>query len=128
MSLSAADKIFLAAGLIDFGGAFVCIGVALHMAYTKMDVMLRHLKNSSSVMALAPLRQGGPWGKLLLVGGISGMVTFPNFYVKRGRLSADDLNSFPAPLKRRLVALQWCVIGLLLVMVGLAAVVKLGLA
>lgn len=46
MSISLADKIFLTAGLLDFGGIFIWMGVNLHMAYTKMDEMLRHLKNS----------------------------------------------------------------------------------
>ncbi|POA64761.1 hypothetical protein [Pseudomonas sp. GW531-T4] len=94
-------------------GVFVWIGVALHMAYTKLDELLDHLKNCSAIMVRAPLRHGGPWGKLLLIGGISGIVTFPGFYLKRGELSAEDLNNFPAPFKRKLVVLQWSVIGLL---------------
>lgn len=127
MSLSVADKVFLAAGLIDFGMGFVCIGAALHIAYTKMDVMLDHLKNSPSAMALTSLKHGGAWGKLLMVGGISGLVTFPDFYVKRGSLSAEDLDGFPVLLKRKLVILQWCSIGVLVLMVILAIVVKLDL-
>ncbi|WP_443501524.1 hypothetical protein [Pseudomonas helleri] len=72
-----------------------------------MDLMLRHLKNSSVVTHLTQLRKGGPWGKLLLVGSISGIVTFPSFYVKRGRVCLDDLSTFPILLKRKLVILQW---------------------
>ncbi|WP_045882029.1 hypothetical protein [Pseudomonas chlororaphis] len=94
-------------------GAFVWIGVALHMAYTQLDELLDHLKNCSAIMARAPLWHGGPWGKLLLIGGISGIVTFPGFYLKRGELSAADLNNFPLPFRRKLAALQWSVIGLL---------------
>ena len=45
MSLNTADKIFLCVALIDFGGMFVWIGIALHLAYTKMGRMLNHLKN-----------------------------------------------------------------------------------
>jgi hypothetical protein len=89
---------------------FVWISVALHMAYTKM---LECLKNSSSILALASLRHGGPWGRLLLIGGISGLVTFPNFYSKRGGINMDDINKLPVSLKRKLVTLQWCVIVLL---------------
>ena len=106
---------------------FVWIGIALHMAYTKMDLMLEHLKNCSAIMNRAPLRHGGPWGKLLLMGGISGIVTFPGFYLKRGELSAEDLNSFPAPLKRKLALIQWSVIGLLSAMTLLALIGKSGL-
>ncbi|ETD34924.1 hypothetical protein [Pseudomonas chlororaphis] len=72
-------------GRVVILGAFVWIGVALHMAYTKLDELLDHLKNCSAIMARAPLRHGGPWGKLLLIGGISGIVTFSGFYLKRGR-------------------------------------------
>ena len=106
---------------------FVWIGIALHMAYTKMDLMLEHLKNGSAIMNQAPLRHGGPWGKLLLIGGISGIVTFPGFYLKRGGLSAEDLNNFPAPLKRKLALIQWSVIGLLSAMTLLALIGKSGL-
>ncbi|AZD56024.1 hypothetical protein [Pseudomonas chlororaphis] len=126
MSLNTADKIFLVVGFIDFAGMFIALGIQLHMAYTKMDVMLEHLQNSAVLSTLTTLRHGGPWGKLILVGSISGFVTFPNFYLKRGWVSAEDLLGFPAALKRKLVVLQWSGLGLLLVMTGLAAVVKLG--
>jgi hypothetical protein len=105
---------------------FIWIGVALYMAYTKMDVMLGCLKNSSSVMSMASLRHGGPWGKLLLVGGVSGFVTFPGFYLKRGSINAEDVNNFPAPLRRKLVALQWTVIGLFAALALLVALGKSG--
>ncbi|AKA23485.1 hypothetical protein PCL1606_20320 [Pseudomonas chlororaphis] len=103
------------------------LGICLHMAYTKMDLMLEHLKTSAVLSTLTTLRHGGPWGKLILVGSISGFVTFPNFYLKRGWVSAEDLLGFPAALKRKLVMLQWTALGLMVVMAGLAAVVKLGL-
>jgi hypothetical protein len=127
MSLNTADKIFLVVGLIDFGGIFLWIGICLHMAYTKMDLMLECFKKSSAVMTLVPLRHGGPWGKLLLIGGISGVVTFPGFYLKKGGLSPEDLRGVPAPLKRKFALLQWIGIWLVLVMVCMAAVVTLGL-
>ncbi|WP_248805811.1 hypothetical protein [Pseudomonas sp. MWU13-2100] len=92
---------------------FALIAISLRLAYTKMDVMLEHLKNSSSVMSLAALRHGGPWGKLLLVGGISGFVTFSGFYLKHGGVDAEDLKNFPVSLKRKLTILQWSAIGLL---------------
>lgn len=57
---------------------FVWIGIALHMAYTKMDVMLELLKNCSTVMARAPLRHGGPWGEAVVDWG-----DFRSRYVSR---------------------------------------------
>ena len=62
MSFNTADKIFLAVGLIYFGGIFLWIGVCLHLSYTQMDRMLDHLRDSSLLNTFVPLRQGGPWG------------------------------------------------------------------
>ena len=61
----------------------------------------------------------------MVVGGISGFVTFPNFYIKRGRVSAYDIRSLPSSLRYRLVVLQWTVIVLLLIMFCLAAMVEM---
>lgn len=126
MTMTFVDKVLLSIAVVDLAGLFLWIAVCLHLAYTKMDLMLEHLKNCSAIMTRAPLRHGGPWGKLLLVGGISGIVTFPGFYLKRGELSSEDLASFPAPLKRKLAVLQWSVIGLLLVMICFGIAVKSG--
>lgn len=127
MTVSLADKIFLAAGLLEFGGILVCIGVALHMAYTKMDLMLEHLKNCSAVISQTPLRKGGPWGNLLLIGWIAGIVAFPGYYLKHGGVSIEDLRNFPPPLKRKLVALKWAAIVLLAAMILLFILRKSGI-
>ena len=89
----------------SLGGAililiFIWIAVALYLAYTKMDVMLEHLKNSSAVKALAFYRQLGVWGHLKLIGEIAALITSPDKCIKSGRLSAQDIENFPAPLKK----------------------------
>lgn len=127
MSVSIADQIFLAFSLLIFGGIFVCIGVSLHMAYTQMELMLAHLKNSSAIQPHIPLKNGGPWGKLLLVGWIAGIVTFPGFYLKRGEVSIEELNAFPTALKRKLAMVKWSSIVLLSAMVILFIFRKSGL-
>lgn len=86
---------------------FIWIAVGLHMAYTKMDIMLSHLKKSSVIADLTPLRKNGPLGKLLLVGSISGVLTFPAMYIRRGTVNADDIKNFPRILKRKLIIMQW---------------------
>lgn len=43
-----------------------------------------------------------------------GAIHFPNFYLKRGWVSAEDVLGFPAPLKCKLVVLQWSALELLL--------------
>ncbi len=98
-------------------------GMALRIGYTQMDLMLSHLKKSSAVTALASLRHGGPWGVLLLVGGIAGFVAFPDFYIKRGTIDADDINNFPAKLKTKLTRLYRVVI-LLLSCMGILLIIK----
>jgi hypothetical protein len=127
MSLSMGDTIFLTIGLIDFVGAFISIGISLHLAYTKMDVMLNHMQNCPAVMIRAPFRNGGPWGNMFLLGAIMGVMTTPRLYLRDGGACAEDLENFPADLKRKLVILQWTGWGLLLVMVGLTAVAELEL-
>lgn len=127
MSANTGNTIFLVIGLIDFVGAFISIGISLHLAYTKMDVMLNHLQNCPAVMIRAPFRNGGPWGNMFLLGAIMGVMTTPRLYLRDGGACAEDLENFPADLKRKLVILQWTDWGLLLVMFGLAAVAELEL-
>ncbi|MBD9599611.1 hypothetical protein IB252_07250 [Pseudomonas sp. PDM10] len=127
MSISTADKILLCVGLIDFVGIFIIIGISLHLAYTKMDVMLNHLQNCPAVMIRAPLRNGGPWGNMFLLGAIMGVMTTPRLYLRDGGASAEDLKNFPAVLRRKLIVLQWTGWGFLLVMFGLVAAAELEL-
>jgi len=104
----------------------IWIGIALYIAHIKMDVILEHLKNSSAGTRLATLKHGGAWGRLLLVGGASGLVTFTNFYIRRGTLSTEDVASFPVSLRQKLVWMQWSAIVLLSAMVVLVALGKSG--
>lgn len=127
MSLATGDKVLLVIILTNFAGIFFWIGICLYLAYTKVDLILSHLKNSPAIKVWAPMREGGPWGKLLLIAGISGLVTFSRFPLEKGQLSADDLASFPADLKRKLIRLQWCSIWLTVVLVlfGIAVMLRL---
>lgn len=125
MSISTGHAIFVSAILVDFAGIFIMFGACLHLAYTRTDELLEHLKNCSAVMRRAPLRYGGPWGKLFLIGGISGIVTFPGVYLKHGGVSITDINNLPTSLRRRLAVIQWSLIVLMAVMFGLAIYGKL---
>jgi hypothetical protein len=91
-------------------GLIFSIAFGLYLAYTTTDVMLDHLKNSSSAKAFASLRHGGPLGKLLMVGGISGLLTLSDFHLKRGGLSSEDVINFPAQLKLKLKILYWSLV------------------
>lgn len=127
MSLYIGDNVLLTIILADFAGIFLWVGVCLHLAYTKADMILEHLKNSSAIVVRGPLRHGGPWGKLLLIGGIFGIVTFPTIHIKRGTLSTADLASLPVALKRQFVHLQWSAIELMVVMATVEIAANLGL-
>lgn len=72
--------------VIVFVSMFVFIGAALHMAYTRMDILLGHLHNSPAVMLRTPLKHGGSWGKILLLNAISGVIIFQMSCLKRGVL------------------------------------------
>jgi len=126
MSLSTAEKIFLCVALIDFGGIFVWIGIALYLAYTKMDLMLAHLKNSPTVMIRAFLINAGPWGRLHVFGLIMGLMVTPRLFLRDGGVSAEDLKNFPAALKHKLVVMQWVSWALLLVMCGIGVYAMFG--
>ena len=93
---------------------FACLGVGLHIYYTKKDLIIEHMKNSSAVHS--PTGAGGLREKLQFVGGVSTALTFSRFYLKHGMISADDLENFPKPLRRKLIVLQWTGMGSLIAM------------
>lgn len=106
MSLSIADTIFLCGSLIGFGGAFIYLGIALYIAYTKMDMMLTCFKNSPYIMIRAPILNGGPWGRLFVLREIVGVLQVPGLYIPDGDVCPADIDQFPKQLKARLIMLQ----------------------
>lgn len=112
-------------GAVALSGIFVWMGVCLYWGYTQVDEFLERLKHCSAVMNLAPLKQGGPWARLLLVGGVTSIVTFPRVYLKNGGVSVEDLDSFPQNLKNRFAVLQWVGRGLIAGLLISAGAIKL---
>ena len=104
---------------------FVWIVLALRIAFTQMDLMLGLLRNCSFIESLAKFKQGGLWGKLLLVGSVSGVVAFSGLYVMRGTVDAEDIRRIPVHLKHRLVFLQWAGIVLISLLFLLVLVSKI---
>jgi hypothetical protein len=125
VSLSTVDKVFLVVGLIDFGGIFIWIGVAMYLAYSKMELMLSHFKNSPTITVRIFLIRAGILGRLHIFGLMMGLMVMPGIFLRKGGVSAEDLKSFPADLKRTLVVMQWVNWGLLLVALGLFVVIQL---
>ena len=105
MSISTGDAVILGAGLFIFAGCFGFVGVALYVAYAKLDLMLDYFKNSPVVTIRASLKNGGPWGRLFVLGGIVGVIKTPGFYTPDGGACAEDIANFPKTLKARLIAL-----------------------
>jgi hypothetical protein len=127
MSISVADTLFLASGLVVFGGALVVFGVALHLGYTKGDVMSEHFQNSSPLITVSVRIDKGLRGKTRLVYSISSVVTFPRFFLKCGLVTAEDIDNFPHDLRRKLVLLQWILLGVVAGMVLLGLIVMSGI-
>ena len=73
---------------------FVWIVLALRIAFTQMDLMLGLLRNCSFIESLAKFKQGGLWGKLLLVGSVSGLLLFPVYMLGAELLMLKILDGF----------------------------------
>lgn len=126
MSLNTADKFFLCASLVNFGGLFIWIGIALYYAYAKMNFMLSYFKNSPVVAIHEFLIHTGFRGRLHVFGLMMGLMVMPGRFLRRGVVDEEDLKSFPAELRQQLIVMFWVCGGLLLVMCGLAAYAKFG--
>ncbi|WP_248916694.1 hypothetical protein [Pseudomonas moorei] len=99
----------------------------MHLAYTKLDMMLEHLKNCSVVKNRAPLKHGGPWGRIYMMGEIFGIMRNPEIYIHAGTLSAKDMEKFPHKLRQNLITLHKYVFIFWAVMMCLGLVAWLGL-
>jgi hypothetical protein len=129
MSMNTANTniVIICVGLFSFGGMIFFLGVSLRLAYTKMDLMLGHLKNCPAVMNRVFFLNSGPKGRLFVLGGIIGLMITPRIYLRDGGASAEDLDNFPADLRRKLIILHWAGWVPILTLFGMIAVVKLEL-
>ncbi|MEB2626693.1 hypothetical protein [Pseudomonas sp. YuFO8] len=103
--MSKASMIFGALGGVILLLIFIWLVVALHMAYTKMDVLFGHLKNSPAITVLAFWRHAGPSGRLRMIGNIAHYVSSPRRGIENGTISAEDIENLSAPIKCKLVIL-----------------------
>jgi hypothetical protein len=103
MKLAITDQALVSVWLIGLGGTIVFFVGALHIAYTKMDMMLGHLKNCPFIMNQLFLNHAGPRERLMVLGSIVSVVKAPGFYIPDGGVSIDDIANFPEPLKQRLI-------------------------
>ena len=118
----------IAGGLCGVAFVVVLVGncFALHLGYTKRELLLEHFKNSSPSISDAVRIHEGYWGRLQLVGSACMVLTFSGFFIRHGVLSIQDFEGFPRPLKWKLIALQWSAIASLSAMALLVALWKSG--
>jgi len=104
MNLAIAYEILVNTMLIGLGGVFIFLVIAMYIAYTKMDLMLEHLKNCRFIMNQT-FFYAGPRERLIILGSIVSVLKNPGFYTPDGGANIDDIVRFPEQLKRRLFTL-----------------------
>ncbi|MCB2252185.1 hypothetical protein KTQ74_09775 [Pseudomonas chlororaphis] len=92
---------------ITFLGMFVLIGIYMYLGYTSMDKILEAVRNCSLINRYRFYLSVGPWGKMVMVGGVASCLLFSGYLIKHGELSKDDIDNFPEPLKGRLLMSQY---------------------
>jgi len=126
MSLVAADKVFLTLTVAGFGGMVFFIGWGMHWAWTKTTELLGYLTRSTAVYTWKVLSNTGPKGKWVAFWGVVGVLVFSGFYLRHGSLSAQDIESSPKDLKRRISIFYWGGVTNIFLMMALLASMYLG--
>lgn len=125
--MTTALAIYLSFSLLLLVGIPVWIGLVLHLGYTRLDEILQYLGSCSGIKFRTQLREKGPRGMFILMGWITAFVTFPNFFERRGEVSAANVRALPMVLRKKLIRLQWMCIGFWIWLIALASMNWLGL-
>ncbi|MBP5077811.1 hypothetical protein HUS84_31865 [Pseudomonas chlororaphis] len=112
-NVTTAEIVLVSFGCITFLGAFIMIGVHLYWIRNHLNEALEHFKNSPIVNQQRGFLYFGTWGKMAVIGGIAGFLAHSGYFIKRGLLDAGEVNSFPEPLKKKLIASHYILGGLL---------------
>lgn len=118
-------EIFLYLGCTLFLAMFIWLGIALRIAYTRMDELLAYFKNSSFISSKAWYRAAGPRFQLLLFGAIAGCATFNGYMIRHGVISAEDIKNLPQPVRQMLVRMHQASWVILLALLTLVVVAKI---
>lgn len=124
MAISGSEKILLTVSLLNTAGIFIHIGISYYFAHSKMELMLSHLKNCPAVMLRTPSLKLGYSGKMYVFIAITAVLAMPRRLVRIGSASAEDIDNFPADLKRKIIMLYWSCLALTAVMCVLAVIVE----
>lgn len=121
----------LSKGMVAIVGGAVLLGILIniivtfYLSYTKLDAVLRLMKNASGNRWHMPLSLG-PKGRLFLMAELSALVVFQNHSVKWGRMTNAELAAIPASFKRQLVLLSWSNTALCIALLIVWAVIESG--
>lgn len=109
-----------------FGGGFlVALGCLLGQVYISqkyLGQMLKAFERSLEAKMWAAILNQGVFGRLLLVSILASFIVLSKFYIKRGEVSAQDINDLPRDLKRIFLIdgiLMWVSATVLIVMIVL---------
>jgi len=103
--LSTAEYVLTFLGVATFLGGGIVGGVYFYLSFTRMDEILGYVKNCKVVNNQRYYLYMGAWGRFLMVGMISGALAYSGYQIRKGLMDAGDVNNFPEPLKRRLIAM-----------------------
>ncbi|AIS13208.1 hypothetical protein [Pseudomonas chlororaphis] len=106
-NVSTADIVLASLGGVTFFGMIIVMGYYIYLAYTRMDSILDAVKNCSLINRYRFYLLMGPWGKMVMVGGVASCLLFSRYLIKHGELNGDDIDNFPEPLKSRLLMSQY---------------------
>lgn len=71
-----------------------------------MDEILKHLSNCRAIQIRRPLMGNDPFGRLFMMGAVSGILTAPKLYLRDGGADLSDIENFPKKLKKT-ITLQY---------------------
>ncbi|WDG75584.1 hypothetical protein [Pseudomonas chlororaphis] len=103
--LSTAEYVLTFFGVATFLGGGITAGGYFYLSFTRMDEILGCVKKCKVVNNQRYYLYMGAWGRFLMVGMISGALAYSGYQIRKGLMDAGDVNNFPEPLKRRLIAM-----------------------
>jgi hypothetical protein len=93
--------------MVVLPGGMIFSAVALYWELTRKKEFLGYFPNSPWILGLEPLKHATLFQKIAFIGALAGGVTSPKGHIKRGEISAQDLENLPAPVRRQLAIMWW---------------------
>ena len=119
MKMVSTNTLYLCFITLIFTGLIINIGRSLYLAYTQKNFILSHLENCKLVKRWAFMSRVGPWGRMVFIGTVSGLLASPRIQIILGEANAEDIENFPPSLRRLITTLYTMLWILLIVLLGL---------